>query len=105
MDAETLKLIRFLPEVQDPFQLFSALRHDLQKPRSQLRNYRRVQIASKALKSLQSPFRSQHTEGFDATGTRLAEQLGTQPGDFFVGHAKSRPAALLLLLLWVALRR
>jgi len=79
LDAETLKLIRFLPEVQDPFQLFSALRHDLQKPRSQLRNYRRVQIASKALKSLQSPFHSQHTEGFDATGTRLAEQLGTAP--------------------------
>ncbi len=66
-----------LPEVQDPFQLFLVLRHDLQKPRSQLRNYRRVQISSKALKSIQHPFHASHIEGFDALGNRLAGQLNT----------------------------
>lgn len=77
LDTDTLKLVRMLPEVQDPFQLFLVLRNDLQKPRSQLRNYRRVQVSSKALKSIQHPFHASHIEGFDATGNRLAGQLNT----------------------------
>ncbi len=72
-------LLRQLPEVQEPFELFNIINGELEKLKSQSRNQHKGNITSKLLKSLATS-KGDLPQGdeLELSGTRLSNQLNDE---------------------------
>lgn len=84
MAEQITSSIRELPEVIYPFEVFTALRKDVEKPVSQVRSHRKSRIVSGVLQGLSARGgKAGQAEELDASGSRLAAIMGNDEARAF----------------------